>query len=78
MIKVKTLVFCENVMSTEMFTKCLRPIVQQCLSCQHGATASWDITSTLRGVNASLLKDTTRRGTVSNLDLSFWSQRFYP
>ena len=41
MIKVKTLVFCENVMSTEMFTKCLRPIIQQCLSCQHGATASW-------------------------------------
>ena len=37
MIKVKTIVFCENVMSTEMFTKCLRPIIQQCLSCQHGA-----------------------------------------
>ena len=57
MIKVKTLVFCENVMSTEMFTKCLRPIIQfqQCLSCQHGVTTSW-------GVNASLLKDTTRQG----------------
>ena len=41
MIKVKSLVFCENVTSTEMFTKCLRPIIQQCLSCQHGATASW-------------------------------------
>ena len=34
----------------------LRPI-QQCLSCQHGATASW-----ILGVNASLLKVTTRPG----------------
>ena len=65
MIKVKTLVFCENVMSTEMFTKCLRPIIQQCLSCQHGATASWILPVLFGGgggVNASLLKDTTRRG----------------
>ena len=37
-----------------------------------------DITSTFRGVNASLLKDTTRRGYVSNPDLSFWSLRLYP
>ena len=36
-----------------------------------------DITSTFRGVNASLLTDTTRRGLVSDPDLSFWSQRFY-
>ena len=41
MIMVKTLVFCENIMSTEMFTKCLRPIIQQCLSCQHVTIASW-------------------------------------
>ena len=61
MIKVKTLVFCENVMSTEMFTKCLRPIIQQCLSCQHGHRFL-DITSTFRGVNASLLKNTTQQG----------------
>ena len=62
MVKVKTLVFCENVMSTEMFTKCLRPIIQQCLSCQHGATASWILPLLFGGVNVSLLKDTTRRG----------------
>ena len=37
-----------------------------------------DITSTFRGVNASLLKDTLRRGWVSNPDLSFWSLRLYP
>ena len=37
-----------------------------------------DITSTFLGVNASLLKDTTWRGKVSNPDLSFWSLRLYP
>ena len=47
MIKVKTLVFCENVMSTEMFTKCLRPIIQQRLSLrtQHGGGSNRTPTS---------------------------------
>ena len=46
-------------MPVSLCLNALRPS-QQFLSCQHGATASW-ITSTFRGANVSLLKDTTRR-----------------
>ena len=61
MIKVKTLVFCENVEYGDvhaMFTSHHSTMSFMSARCHRFL----DITSTFRGVNASLLKDTIRRG----------------
>ena len=62
MIKVKTLVFCEKRYEYgdvhEMFTSHHSTMSFMSARCHRFL----DITSTFRGVNASLLKDTTGRG----------------